>query len=291
MFIFVIEFLVLSQVPMVERKIFISYKRANKAEVMPLVTTIERLTGESCWLDVTGIESDKQFVDVIIKAINAAQVFVLMYSQDHVHVTDVTNEWTIKELEYAIQKQKRIVFINVDGSPLSDYFLFLFGSRQQVDGRSEDAVARLCKELKEWISSSSEVHKPAPDSEEEDTPAGGEWYRQYILAKYSKGSVHSAIIKNIDATGLIVDLEEGVQGFIPIRELRKKSLLIDASEFALGKQIDVRVLQVDEENMFVKLTVATHVREIAKAMIPGYIPLKVLSDAISEMANKLEEDD
>lgn len=54
--------------------IFISYKRNDKEKVFPIKDFIERNTGMKCWIDMDGIESDAQFADVIIKAINLVLV-------------------------------------------------------------------------------------------------------------------------------------------------------------------------------------------------------------------------
>lgn len=62
-------------------KIFISYSRHDKNTVFMLKDEIEDLIGKgSCWIDLTGIESDKQFIDVIIDAIDNADIFLFMYS-------------------------------------------------------------------------------------------------------------------------------------------------------------------------------------------------------------------
>ena len=62
-------------------KIFISYSRADYDKVMILKKEIEHLIGVgSCWVDLTGIESDQQFVDVIIDAIDKSDIFLFMYS-------------------------------------------------------------------------------------------------------------------------------------------------------------------------------------------------------------------
>ena len=44
-------------------RIFISYKRADKDLVFPIKDKIEAATGEKCWIDLDGIESDAQFAN------------------------------------------------------------------------------------------------------------------------------------------------------------------------------------------------------------------------------------
>ena len=58
-------------------KIFSSYSRQDYAAVVQLKDEIESLLGYgSCWIDLIGIESDRQFVDVIIDAIDINSTIV-----------------------------------------------------------------------------------------------------------------------------------------------------------------------------------------------------------------------
>lgn len=132
-------------------RIFISYKRADKDAVLPLKQRIETALGEPCWIDLDGIESDAQFISVIIRAINEAEVFLFMYSARHAAITDFDKDWTIREINLAEKKGKRIVFVNLDRTPLTDYFELLFGFKQQVDATSEDSFERLLSDLCKWL--------------------------------------------------------------------------------------------------------------------------------------------
>ncbi len=136
-------------------RIFISYKRADKDVVFPIKDQIEAAIGEPCWIDLDGIESDAQFEHVIINAIDKAEVFLFMYSKTHYLITDYANDWTVKEIRYADAMGKRIVFVNLDQSPLEKWFLFNFSGKQQIDATSESAFARLMDDMKEWLSISS----------------------------------------------------------------------------------------------------------------------------------------
>ena len=51
-------------------RIFISYKRVDKEKVFRIKDQIEVALNEKCWVDIDGIESDAQFANVIINAIN-----------------------------------------------------------------------------------------------------------------------------------------------------------------------------------------------------------------------------
>ena len=81
-----------------KERIFISYKRVDKVRVFAIKDGIEKATGEKCWIDLDGIESDAQFADVIISAINRCEVFLFMYSASHTKIENHNNDWTISEI-------------------------------------------------------------------------------------------------------------------------------------------------------------------------------------------------
>lgn len=136
------------------KPIFISYKRSDKERVFQIVDSIHTELGKDvCWIDLDGIESDAIFVNVIMRAINNCKVFLFMYSQEHADIKEdeCETDWTIREISFAQKKKKRIVFVNIDGSILSDWFDFMYSTKQQIDISDEDAVARLYRDLKKWV--------------------------------------------------------------------------------------------------------------------------------------------
>ena len=133
-------------------QIFISYKRDDLDMVWSIKDIIEKHTGENCWIDLDGIESDAQFANVIIKAINQAKVFLFMYSSKHTEIEDYENDWTIREINFAQKKKKRIVFVNIDGSKLTDWFELIFGTKQQINAKSSKAMKKLCSDIQKWLS-------------------------------------------------------------------------------------------------------------------------------------------
>lgn len=154
-------------------RVFISYKRKNKDIVFPIKEKIERELGEPCWIDLDGIESDAQFVDVIIKAIDQCDVFLFMYSNLHGKISNFNKDWTIRELQYAEKKNKKIVFLNLDQSALSDWFVFMFGQKQQVDIKSVNAFRRLLDDLREWLKPEKKGTKPNSALTDEATSTEG----------------------------------------------------------------------------------------------------------------------
>ncbi len=70
-----------------------------------------------------------------------------------------------------------------------------------------------------------------------------------VLEKYTKGSKHSATVRNFTNFGIFVELEEGVDGLIHISDLSWSKKIKHPSEFTkVGEKIDVVVLDIDGEN-------------------------------------------
>ena len=147
-------------------RIFISYKRADKDIVFPIKDRIEAAIGEKCWIDLDGIESDAQFVNVIMSAIEESTIFLFLYSKRHSQINDYDSDWTIRELSYAQSLGKRIVFVNIDNTPLSRWFAFMYGLKQQVDATSSDRLNKMIGDIKSWLkispSTSTAISNPKP---------------------------------------------------------------------------------------------------------------------------------
>ena len=131
-------------------KIFISYKRANKDVVFPLVKGIEESLGVKCWVDLDGIESSAQFASKICTAIDNAEVVLFMHSSAHLDI-DFENDWTVKELNYAHVTNKKVVLVKLDDAPLKNIFLMNYGTKNNIDSNVPEQMEKLLKDLGCWL--------------------------------------------------------------------------------------------------------------------------------------------
>ena len=139
-------------------KIFISYSRKDYSSVVKLKDEIDLLLGKGvCWMDLTGIESDSQFVEVIINAINKSDIFLFMHSK-----SSEQSDWTRKEVMYANGKGKRLVFVKIDSTPLSDYFAFQFAGHDIIDLNDKKQKQKLLKDLAGWCGARQNTPPPVP---------------------------------------------------------------------------------------------------------------------------------
>ena len=148
--------------------VFISYKRANKELVFPIVKHIEEKLNVRCWVDLEGIESSAQFASVICNAIDSAKVVLFMHSSIHLNI-DFETDWTIKELNYAQAKKKRIVLVKLDSSPLDNIFLMEYGSKNNIDSRDQAQMQKLLKDLSNWLKLSTSESESSKDTTKSET--------------------------------------------------------------------------------------------------------------------------
>lgn len=75
----------------------ISYSRKDLELVKKIKSEIDRLVGIDYWMDVDGIESDKQFEDVIINATCKCDTIIFMMSANSMQ----SNKKSKKNLEFS----------------------------------------------------------------------------------------------------------------------------------------------------------------------------------------------
>lgn len=110
-------------------RIFISYKRQDKDIVLPIVEEIKQKTGVDCWIDLNGIESGDQFQNVIIDAIDNADIVIFMLSKNFIapYRDEIIGEIDLKkqtfpekEVMYALRHNKRLIPVSIDGTTVYD---------------------------------------------------------------------------------------------------------------------------------------------------------------------------
>lgn len=143
--------------------LFISYKRADHTLVRRYISEIEKETGAECWYDLAKIETSEQFASVICHAIDEADVFLFMHSASHTGI-DFQTDWTIRELNYAMAKKKRIVLVKMDDSPLENMFLMLFGGTNNIQITDALQKQKLFADIRNWADEDGTATVTAPVS-------------------------------------------------------------------------------------------------------------------------------
>ena len=183
-----------------KKRIFISYKRVDKERVFAIKDGIEQATGEKCWIDLDGIESNAQFVAKIVRAIDVCDVFLFMRSKEHNNITNLETDWTIREVNYALEEQKNIVIVNLDNTPMPKWFKFMFPNKQEIDATDPNKLARLNNDLREWLGISPTNEQDLAKSEQanQNTLPKGEFQVGYLLYKASETGNEVSVTKYVN---------------------------------------------------------------------------------------------
>ncbi|MCQ2102662.1 MAG: TonB family protein [Fibrobacter sp.] len=128
------------------KKVFVSYSRADKDVVFPIVKRLQENVGDFFWIDLNGIESGDQFVDVIISAIERSEIVLFMHSEN-----SLKSGWTKKEIMYASNHKKKIVPVDIEGKGLSGWYEFQFGGTDYIDAKKTEQLEKLSKNLMSWL--------------------------------------------------------------------------------------------------------------------------------------------
>ena len=75
------------------------------------------------------------------------------------------------------------------------------------------------------------------------------WSDNNLLEKYSVGSVHKGLVRNLTNFGLFLELEEGIDGLVHVSDLSNDKKIKHPSEFInIGEKLEVIVMEQDLEN-------------------------------------------
>ena len=163
-------------------QIFVSYKRHDKDIVFPIVEEIKQKTGVGCWIDLEGIESGDQFQNVIIDAIDNADIVIFMLSQNFIapYRDEITGKIDLKkqtfpekEVMYALRHNKRLIPISIDGTTVYDckWVEFNCSGLDYIDWSNKTQRTKLLHNLSFWKSESLlQDNENKSDSGDENCP-------------------------------------------------------------------------------------------------------------------------
>ena len=103
-------------------KIFISYSRNDKDDVMPYVTLM-RQNGLDVWMDESSINASAEWAGQIVNAITACDVFVLFLSE-----TSVESENVRKEIGLAASLNRKILPLKIEDVEIPPSLLYHLNS-------------------------------------------------------------------------------------------------------------------------------------------------------------------
>ena len=107
--------------------VFISYSRKDKEVVNEFASKLKS-HGYNIWMDVDGIESGDAFKVKIVNAIRNSSLFLFFSSK-----ASNKSEWTVKEVNVAVNMHKPIIPIKLDDCIYNDSILFDLSGMDYID--------------------------------------------------------------------------------------------------------------------------------------------------------------
>jgi len=90
------------------------------------------------------------------------------------------------------------------------------------------------------------------------------------LATHDKGVIVKGIVREVDAKGAIVELDEGVEGYIRASDLSSDRVDDVRSVLKEGDEIEAKFMGVDRRNRSISLSIKAKDYEEEKAVISQY---------------------
>jgi len=229
--------------------------------------TVKNITSYGVFIDLGGVDGLVHITDLSWGRINHPEEIVKLDQKINVVILDFDNEkkrialglkqlsahpWDSLKADLAIgDKVKGKVVV------IADYGAFV-EIAQGVEGLihvSEMSWSQHLRTAHDFLKVGDEVEAVVLtlDREERKMSLGikqlmpDPWSN--VITKYTKGSQHTATVRNFTNFGIFVELEEGVDGLIHISDLSWSKKIKHPSEFTkIGDKIEVVVLEIDGEN-------------------------------------------
>lgn len=171
---------------------FISYSRKDLDVAKQIKSNIESITGKKCWMDMEGIESGEQFVDVIVSAIDNSKYVIFLLSDN-----SMASKYAQKEITYADKVGKKLIPLNIDRCTPKGWFLFNFGEVDVIDVNVHEQVEKFYNNIKSW-SSNQNLEKSFPSLFLDESGQKRVLYLMFLID--SSGSMYGERMEALNAS-------------------------------------------------------------------------------------------
>ncbi|MGD2217492.1 MAG: TIR domain-containing protein [Gemmatimonadales bacterium] len=127
---------------------FVSYSSRDQEIADSIVTALEHKEIR-CWIASRDVQAGESWAAAIIKALEAAQVLILLYSAD----ANISPQ-VLREVERAVAKGVVIVVFRLDHSQMApdmEYFVSLCQWLEADPDTLDDSLARLARIVRQWL--------------------------------------------------------------------------------------------------------------------------------------------
>ncbi|MEX2517196.1 MAG: 30S ribosomal protein S1 [Gammaproteobacteria bacterium] len=94
-----------------------------------------------------------------------------------------------------------------------------------------------------------------------------------FAAEYSKGALVNAKVLEVDAKGAVMELAEGVDGYLKASEISLDKRTDDASkEISVGDEIEVKIINIDRKKRSISLSIKAKEQDDESTAVQEYAP-------------------
>src|SRR5690606_7817398 len=88
-----------------------------------------------------------------------------------------------------------------------------------------------------------------------------------FMAAHPKGSIVAGKVKEVDAKGAVIELDDGIEGYLRASELSRERVEDATKVLSVGQDVEARIIGMDRKNRSLSLSVkAKEVHEEAQAI-------------------------
>jgi len=88
-----------------------------------------------------------------------------------------------------------------------------------------------------------------------------------FMAEHPRGSTVKGTVKEVDARGVVVELDDGVEGYLRASEIKKERVDDASKEFSVGDEVEAKFTSLDRKNRSLSLSIkALEDDELAEAL-------------------------
>ncbi len=113
---------------------------------------------------------------------------------------------------------------------------------------------------------------------------------QNFIAEHERGSLVKGIVKEVDAKGAVVELAEGVLGYLRASELTRDRVEDARTVLKEGDEVEARFIGVDKKNKMIMLSVKAKDEAEEQAVVKEYSQQPVGSPTLGDLFKEQMED-
>ncbi|BCX81571.1 small subunit ribosomal protein S1 [Methylomarinovum caldicuralii] len=113
---------------------------------------------------------------------------------------------------------------------------------------------------------------------------------QNYLAEHERGSIVKGVVKEVDAKGAVVELADGVLGYLRASEIQRDRVEDARTLLKEGDEIEAKFIGVDKKNKMILLSIKAKEEEEEKAVLKGYSQQSVGTPTLGDLFKEQMED-